>query len=94
VLQVSQQLALRCIRLNPPFSLKHYKPEFMRAVLQLHEPLASAVAYLDPDLVVKCHWAEIDDWLAPYRQLWSDRLDLLEQHLDDMPDTEPGMLNT
>jgi DNA-binding transcriptional ArsR family regulator len=26
--------------------------------------------------------AELDDWLAPYRALWSGRLDLLEQHLE------------
>jgi DNA-binding transcriptional ArsR family regulator len=30
--------------------------------------------------------AEIDAWLAPYRRLWSDRLDALVQHLDAMPD--------
>lgn len=28
--------------------------------------------------------AEIDDWLAPYRWLWADRLDALERHLDEM----------
>ena len=27
--------------------------------------------------------AEIDDWLSPYRQFWSSRLDALERHLDD-----------
>lgn len=26
--------------------------------------------------------AELDAWLAPYRQLWAGRLDALEQHLD------------
>ena len=26
--------------------------------------------------------AEIDAWLAPYRQLWADRFDALERHLD------------
>jgi DNA-binding transcriptional ArsR family regulator len=26
--------------------------------------------------------AEIDAWLAPYRRLWSTRLDALERHLD------------
>jgi DNA-binding transcriptional ArsR family regulator len=26
----------------------------------------------------------VDDWLAPYRRLWSDRLDDLERHLDTM----------
>jgi DNA-binding transcriptional ArsR family regulator len=30
--------------------------------------------------------AEIDAWLAPYRELWSERLDALERHLDAMPD--------
>jgi DNA-binding transcriptional ArsR family regulator len=28
--------------------------------------------------------AEVDAWLAPYRQLWSDSLDALEAHLDTM----------
>ncbi|MDQ1366388.1 MAG: hypothetical protein QOF81_1635 [Acidimicrobiaceae bacterium] len=27
-------------------------------------------------------WAELDDWLATYRQLWETRLDRLEDHLD------------
>ncbi|MEV0697930.1 metalloregulator ArsR/SmtB family transcription factor [Saccharopolyspora sp. NPDC050389] len=32
--------------------------------------------------------AEIDAWLAPYRQMWHDRLDALQRHLDTMPDPE------
>ena len=28
---------------------------------------------------------EVDEWLAPYRAAWRDRLDDLERHLDDMP---------
>lgn len=28
----------------------------------------------------------IDEWLAPYRALWSASLDDLERHLDSMPD--------
>jgi DNA-binding transcriptional ArsR family regulator len=28
----------------------------------------------------------VDQWLAPYRRLWADRLDALERHLDAMPD--------
>jgi DNA-binding transcriptional ArsR family regulator len=27
--------------------------------------------------------AEIDAWLAPYRRLWTQKLDALENHLDD-----------
>jgi DNA-binding transcriptional ArsR family regulator len=26
---------------------------------------------------------ELDDWLAPYRDQWGERLDLLEAHLDE-----------
>jgi DNA-binding transcriptional ArsR family regulator len=29
---------------------------------------------------------EIDEWLAPYRRVWHDRLDILARHLDEMPD--------
>lgn len=31
---------------------------------------------------------EIDNWLAPYRQLWNERLDALERHLNAMPDDD------
>ena len=27
--------------------------------------------------------AELDEWLAPYRELWGGRLDALERHLDE-----------
>ena len=30
--------------------------------------------------------AEIDEWLAPYRRLWAERLDALERHLDETED--------
>ena len=33
--------------------------------------------------------AELDAWLAPYRRLWTDSLDALERHLDEMPEEEP-----
>lgn len=30
--------------------------------------------------------AELDAWLAPYRELWGGRLDALERHLDETED--------
>jgi DNA-binding transcriptional ArsR family regulator len=30
----------------------------------------------------------VDEWLAPYRQMWASRLDDLAHHLDSMPDGE------
>lgn len=33
---------------------------------------------------------EVDAWLNPYREIWADRLDALEAHLDRMPaETDP-----
>lgn len=29
---------------------------------------------------------QIDDWLTPFRRAWADRLDALEQHLDELED--------
>lgn len=29
--------------------------------------------------------AELDQWLAPYRELWTRSLDKLEQHLEENP---------
>jgi DNA-binding transcriptional ArsR family regulator len=32
--------------------------------------------------------AEMDAWLAPYRWMWADRFDALEQHLDSDADDQ------
>lgn len=32
--------------------------------------------------------AEIDEWLAPYRRMWTTSLDALERHLDTMEDND------
>jgi DNA-binding transcriptional ArsR family regulator len=31
----------------------------------------------------------VDEWLAPYRRLWSSSLDALEEHLGAMQDDDP-----
>jgi DNA-binding transcriptional ArsR family regulator len=32
---------------------------------------------------------ELDDWLTPFRKLWSDHMDKLERHLDRLEKTKP-----
>lgn len=63
-LQVTPQVVLQTLALDPPRSLNYQKPAFMRELLQVHDPAAEAVVYLDPDLVVKCAWKEIEAWFA------------------------------
>jgi DNA-binding transcriptional ArsR family regulator len=33
---------------------------------------------------------ELDEWLAPYRRLWAERLDALERHLDQTGEEPHG----
>jgi len=37
---------------------------------------------------------ELDDWLAPFRKLWSKHLDALERHLDRMDQSTPTKKKT
>jgi len=32
---------------------------------------------------------ELDDWLAPFRKFWSERVDALERHLDRLGHPSP-----
>jgi DNA-binding transcriptional ArsR family regulator len=36
---------------------------------------------------------EIDEWIAPYRELWAKGLDALERHLDEMDQEAPHVRN-
>ncbi len=31
---------------------------------------------------------EVEDWLTPFRRLWSDHVDALERHLDSLDESE------
>lgn len=37
---------------------------------------------------------ELDDWLSPFRRLWSGHLDALERHLDRMAEPAPPKKKT
>lgn len=82
-LQVTPQVALQTLALDPPRSLNYQKAAFMRELLQVHDPAAEAVAYLDPDLVVKCAWAEIAAWFA------GGEVALVEDLEGDLPADHP-----
>ena len=82
-LQVTPKLELRAVELNPPVSLNYYKPTLMREILEIHDPEADAVSYLDPDMVVKCNWSAMQSWLS------KDGIALVEDADWDMPANHP-----
>jgi len=64
-LRITPALQLQTVELDPPISLNYYKPAFMLDTLERRAPDAAAVAYMDPDMVVKCDWQSIERWLTP-----------------------------
>ena len=70
VLGVSQPAVSKHLRVLREAGLVTARPDAQRRVYRLRPEPLRA----------------IDDWLAPYRRLWSASLDALERHLDAMPD--------
>jgi DNA-binding transcriptional ArsR family regulator len=71
-LSVSQPAVSKHLRVLREAGLVTVRPEAQRRVYRVQAEPLRA----------------LDEWLAPYRQLWSKRLDRLERHLDAMPDDE------
>ncbi|SFM78355.1 hypothetical protein [Variovorax sp. OV329] len=61
-LRLSEQFSLRFVKLDTPVFFTYYKATFMRDLLDKHAPEADVVAYIDPDIVLKCPWADIAPW--------------------------------
>ena len=54
---------VRWIEITSPIHLTNYKPVFMRSCLHVHTPEATAIGYLDPDIVVKASWPVMERWI-------------------------------
>ncbi|CAN5915496.1 hypothetical protein BH11PSE13_BH11PSE13_20680 [soil metagenome] len=64
-LQVTPKVRLQTVELNPPMSLTYFKPTFMLDILERLAPDTGAICYVDPDIVVKCDWTAIEQWVPP-----------------------------
>src|SRR4029077_20919221 len=54
-------VAVQMLPIDPPQHLMKYKPDFMLSIAA-RAPAAKAFIYIDPDIVIKSSWSEIDDW--------------------------------
>ena len=71
------------LRLSQPATSKHLRVLREAGLVQVLPDAQRRIYALDPAPL-----AELDEWLAPYRALWNDRLDALGQHLDDTASKE------
>jgi hypothetical protein len=61
-LQVSESFSVHFVHQDTPVFFTYYKAHLMRDVFQRHAPDSDTVAYIDPDIVVKCNWDDIGAW--------------------------------
>ncbi|MPY56580.1 ArsR/SmtB family transcription factor [Streptomyces spongiae] len=67
--------------LSQPSTSKHLKVLREAGLVRVHQQAQRRVYALDSAPI-----AELDAWLAPYRQLWNERLDALGRRLDATSD--------
>lgn len=67
-----------CVGLTQPGTSKHLRVLREAGLVRVRKDAQRRVYALVPAPL-----AELDAWLAPYRELWGGRLDALEAHLDD-----------
>jgi DNA-binding transcriptional ArsR family regulator len=71
------------LAISQPAVSKHLRVLREAGLVEARIEAQRRVYCLRPDIL-----REIDDWLAPYRALWSQSLDKLEGHLEEMDDEE------
>jgi DNA-binding transcriptional ArsR family regulator len=72
---------VHCLGLSQPGVSKHLRMLRAAGLVRVRQDAQRRWYGLCPEPL-----AEVDAWLAPYRDFWSDRLDALEQHLRDNPE--------
>ena len=65
------------LRLSQPTTSKHLRVLRDAGLVRVRTDAQRRIYALDPGPL-----AELDEWLAPYRALWNERLDALGRHLD------------
>jgi DNA-binding transcriptional ArsR family regulator len=68
------------LRLSQPAVSKHLRVLRGAGLVEVRPDAQRRYYRLRPEPL-----AEIDEWLAPYRRLWTRSLDRLAQHMEDNP---------
>lgn len=69
---------VECSRLSQPGVSKHLRILREAGLVSIRKESQKHIYHLCPEPLV-----EIDNWLEPYRKYWTDRLDALEQFLNE-----------
>lgn len=61
--RVTPGCVIRFVPVDIQYHFANYKPNFMVQILEELDPDARGVVYFDPDIVVKCSWSYLEEWL-------------------------------
>jgi DNA-binding transcriptional ArsR family regulator len=68
---------VEALAINQPTASKHLRVLRVAGLVRVDRDAQRRIYTLEPE-----PFAELATWLAPYRELWNDRLDALGKHLD------------
>ena len=68
----------QALGLSQPMTSKHLRVLREAGLVRVRADAQQRIYAVNPERM-----AELDAWLAPYRKLWNDRLDVLGRHLDE-----------
>ncbi len=62
-LELAEGLQVHFLPIKTDYHLAHYKPKFMLELFDGPANATDAIAYFDPDIVVKCRWGFYETWM-------------------------------
>jgi hypothetical protein len=82
-LQIKDDLVIHFLPVNNEYHLTNYKPHFILRLWDGPASNATAIAYFDPDIVIRCKWSFFETWMSYGVSL------VHEISSNDMPPTHP-----
>ncbi|MGA0556477.1 hypothetical protein ACO2Q8_07495 [Larkinella sp. VNQ87] len=83
ILKVTDDFQILFLPINNEYHLTNYKPNFMLGLWESFANDSNAIAYFDPDIVIKCKWDFFETWMGHGVALVHESIS------NDMPPTHP-----
>lgn len=80
-------ISVHFLLVDTDYHLTNYKPQFMLQLLSGPANQCDSICYFDPDIILKCPWSFIDNWMTHGVAV------VHEVIMNDMPDSHPTRMD-